>query len=91
MSDKCTALFKEWIAASNSTFVPNSTFERTHSWKQLFFGKKYTTIEIITQTMDDCKFYCQNKYSTLQRMENRYSFCGKHYFNGWMAPIREIK
>ena len=27
------------------------------------------TAERITETIDDCKFSCQNKYSTLQRMD----------------------
>ena len=30
-----------------------------------FFGNKHATAERITQTMDDSKFSCQNKYSTL--------------------------
>ena len=30
------------------------------------------TAERITQTKDDCKFSCQNKYGTLQRMDECY-------------------
>ena len=40
-----------------------------------FFGNKHATAERITQTMDDCKFSCQNKYSTLERMNNCHFFC----------------
>ena len=40
--------------------------ERTHCQNQLLFGKKHTTAERTSQTMADCKFSCQNKYSSLR-------------------------
>ena len=36
------------------------------------------TAERITQTMDDCKFSCQNKYSTIQRTDECHSYCDKN-------------
>ena len=35
-----------------------------------FFGNKHITAERINQTMKDCKFSRQNKYRTLQRMND---------------------
>lgn len=29
----------------------------------IFFGYKHTTAERVTQTTDDCSFFCQNEYS----------------------------
>ena len=53
-----------------------------------FFWEKHTTAERITQTMDDCKFSRQNKYSTLRRMDERYFFCDKNKYtksrDGWL-------
>ena len=43
-----------------------------------FFGDKHTTAERITQTMNDCKFSCQSKYSTLYKMDNCHSFHDKN-------------
>ena len=34
-----------------------------------YFENKLITAEKIIQTMDDCKFSCQNKYSTTQRID----------------------
>ena len=45
--------------------------------KTAFFWKKHGTAERITQTMDDCNSSCQNKYSTLQRMDGYHSFYDK--------------
>ena len=42
-----------------------------------FFRNKQSA-ERITQTMDDFKFSCQNKYSALQRMDDCHSFCDKN-------------
>ena len=36
--------------------------------------------ERITQTMDDCKFSFQNKYSTIQRMDECHSSCDKNRY-----------
>ena len=43
-----------------------------------FFGNKNTTAGKITQSIDDCKISCQNKYNNIQRMNACYSFCGKN-------------
>ena len=45
--------------------------------KDLFFRNRDTTAERITQKIDHCKFTLQNKYSTLQRMDDYYSSCEK--------------
>ena len=45
-----------------------------------YFGKKHT-VELITQTINDCKLFCQNKCSTLQRMDDCHSFCDKIRYN----------
>ena len=60
----------------------------------MFYGNKHTTTARIIQTMDDCKFSCQNEYSTLQRMDDCHSSRDKrqmHYLKGWMAAIRVVK
>ena len=54
--------------------------ERTHCQNQLLFGKKHTTAERTSQTMADCKFSCQNKYSSLRWMDDSYSFCDKNRY-----------
>ena len=56
---------------------------KEHITRSNFFGNIHTTAEKITQAMDDCKFYCQNKYSTLQRMVDCYSFCDKNRILEW--------
>ena len=33
------------------------------------------TAERIPQTIDDCKFSCQNKCNTIQRMDECHSYC----------------
>ena len=50
---------------------------KDHITRTNFFGNKHTTAEKITQTMNDCKFSYQNKYSTLQRMDGCHFFCEK--------------
>ena len=57
-----------------------STFERTHSWNQLFFGNKHSTAGGNTQIMDDSKFSYQNKYAALKRMDGYHSFCDKNRY-----------
>ena len=50
-------------------------YERTNDTK--VYGNKHATVERITQTIDDCKFSCQNKNSTLERMDECHSFWAK--------------
>ena len=45
-----------------------------------FFGNKHTPPEWITQKMNDCKFFCQNKCNTLEIMDDCHSFCGKNRY-----------
>ena len=45
-----------------------------------FFGNKHRSAAKIIQTMDDCKFSCQNKYSTPQRMDDCRLFCDKNRY-----------
>ena len=53
-----------------------------------YFENKLITAEKIIQTMDDCKFSCQNKYSTPQRIDDCRSFCDKNRYttsrNEWL-------
>ena len=35
------------------------------------------TAERITETTDDCKFSCENKYSTIQGMDQCHLYCDK--------------
>ena len=50
-----------------------------------FFVNKHTTAERITQTMDDCKFSCQNKYSTLKGIDDFLRQKQMHYLrDGWL-------
>ena len=39
-----------------------------------FFLNDHIAAERIAQTMNDCKFSCQNKYSTLQGIDDCHSF-----------------
>ena len=45
-----------------------------------FFENKHCTAGRITETMNDCKFSCQNKYSALQSMNDCHSFCDKNRY-----------
>ena len=45
-----------------------------------FVWKKHTTAERTSQTLADCKFSCQNKYSSLRWMDDSYSFCDKNRY-----------
>lgn len=40
-------------------------------------GNKYNTAERITQTVDDCKFSRENKYSTLKRMDDSHFYVAR--------------
>ena len=62
MSEKCTAPLNEWVYRYkySTEIIKVLLKERIPA----FFRNKHTTAEIFTQTMDDCKFYCQNKYSS---------------------------
>ena len=61
----------------------------------VYVGDEHTTAERITLTKNDCKFSCQNKYSTFLRMDDCHSFYDKNrysnYFKGWMTAIRVVK
>ena len=57
------------------------------------FGNKHTAAERITQTMEDCKFFRQNDYSTLQEMNHCHSFCDKKqipYFSRFKQLLSKI-
>ena len=42
------------------------------------FRNKVSAARITTQTVDDRKFSCQNKYSAFQRMDDCHCFCDKN-------------
>ena len=42
------------------------------------FRNKVSAARITTQTEDDRKFSCQNKYSAFQRMDDCHCFCDKN-------------
>ena len=67
-SEECTVPLTKWMAAS-------------------ILRNNYSSIvppaEIITQTMDGCKFSCQNKYSNAQRMDDCHSYCDKNRYTTW--------
>ena len=68
--------------------------ERTHMTRTNFFWNKHTISERITQTIGDYKVFCQNKYSTLQRMDDCHSFSDKNRYTnskGRMASIKTVK
>ena len=62
----------------------HSTVERMDACE---YSKK-PTAERITQTMDDCKFSCQDEYSTIQRMDECHCYCDKNRYTtsrvGWL-------
>ena len=65
-----------------------STSKRTHSWNRLVFGNKHTTLERVTQTMDDCRFFRQNKCSTHEIMDDCHSFCNKKRYDTSDSPYK---
>ena len=52
------------------------------------FGNKHATGERIDLAMHNSTFSCQNKYSTLQGMDDCHSFCDKKRYttsrDGWL-------
>ena len=72
----CMAVKRAVYGCKYSITIFIVTLKKTHSWNQLFFGNKHNTDDRITQTLDN-EFSLQNKYSTLQRMDDYHSLCDK--------------
>ena len=66
-SEKFTVPLKEWMAARILEIIIVPLKERITGTN--VSRNKHSTTGRTTQTINDCKFSCQNKYSVLQRMD----------------------